>query len=120
MCLIVHAIHCYQTLISTSSFNRPEHNNGNVAACTARDACHACFDTVVLSITCQFYACSPSPAGGSTTEATVMLYDDLGGPLSNLTKTGPNQVTLSVGHTYSYKGPPVACSDKYTVSAPSP
>ena len=47
MCIIVHAIHCYQTLISASSFNRPEHNRGTTAACTARDACHARSDTVV-------------------------------------------------------------------------
>jgi hypothetical protein len=44
-----------------------------------------------------------------------MLYDDLGGPLSNLTQTGPHQVTLAVGHNYPYRGPPVACSYNYSV-----
>jgi hypothetical protein len=46
-----------------------------------------------------------------------MLYDDMGGPLSNLTKTGSHQVTLSVGHTYTYKAPSIACSYNYTVGA---
>jgi hypothetical protein len=48
-----------------------------------------------------------------------MLYDDLGGPLSKLTKTGPHQVTLSTGHAYtgSQRYSLSSCDYNYTVRA---
>jgi hypothetical protein len=58
----------------------------------------------------------PCLAAGGSTSATVALCDDVGGPLSTLTKTGPNQITLHVAHTYAFRGPPFpTCNYNYTV-----
>jgi hypothetical protein len=45
------------------------------------------------------------------------MLDELGGPISNLTKTGPNQITLSIARTYVEGGhnPFPTCSYNYTV-----
>jgi hypothetical protein len=45
----------------------------------------------------------------------VTLFDEERGPHSSLTKTGPHQLTLSIGITYGYKGPGPKCSYNFTV-----
>jgi hypothetical protein len=56
-------------------------------------------------------------AAGSNTSATVTTFDELGGPISNLTKTGPHQITLDIAHTYGYPGMQYrpTCQYNYTV-----
>jgi hypothetical protein len=56
-------------------------------------------------------------AAGSSTAATVMLFDEQRGPHSTLNKTGPNQITLSIGVTYGFRAPSPKCTYNFTVGA---
>lgn len=52
---------------------------------------------------------------GSTTAATVMLFDDKGGPLTTVNVSYPGRITINPGHTYGYRGPGPICPFNYTV-----
>jgi hypothetical protein len=62
---------------------------------------------------------APSAAGNSTSATVTTVWDTLGGPLSNLTKTGANEITLyhpNLGVNevdYGYNSPYYTCV--YTV-----
>jgi hypothetical protein len=56
-------------------------------------------------------------AAGGSTSTLFMMFDKKGGPVSNLTKTAPNQISLFTAAAISSGGPFAICRYNYTVRA---
>jgi hypothetical protein len=117
--------HTTVSIIGTHLPDTVQHAHTSASRCSATQRLAACGQSDMHSAPPDIYS-PPHPltAENSRTSAMFWLYDDLqvDDPklVSNLTRTGANEITLTVGHTYSYRTARPTCSYKYTVRAPQP